>query len=226
MIAGHLGDCSLATLSELYEDIFDSTLDLSTEHDIVIDDLDIAISRDHGEASIELYGAVSVNGHRAAEATIALSAGNIEISGGIANFSVSGVDVEDAGLDIRIDSSGFLVKFSGRVRVTDKHVFDVSVYLHKHKGRELEYTVYGAYDGEFYLHSLCSALKPTFLGDVALKKVAVCVSNMDHPQVTVKENLLAFKIERGLQVYAEAEAIEAVSSVLKLSEPKPFIVCA
>jgi hypothetical protein len=236
-LSGFLYDCSLDTIKDLYKEIFKSTLDISTEHEIVFTELSFVLSSQEG---ITLCGAVSVDGHEAAEAPISISSSGIQITGSISEFSILDVKVEKPSLDLSISkTTGFSIQLSGRVSV-EKHKFDVSVYLHKQSGHDLEYTVFGCYQGEFYLHYLCDAIKDSPLKDVYLKSVAVCFSNMDKPKLAIKENVMGYKIKRGMyedtlhalltevgfQLCAMTGPIESVKNILRLEEAKPFVLRA
>jgi hypothetical protein len=183
---------------------------------------------------LSLYGAVSVDGHEAAEAVIEIGGGCIAFEGNITKgFSVGNVDIHEPALAMNIYASkstetgrGFEVQFSGKITVTEKHHFDVAVYLSKPSGKAVEYAVYGAYDGEFYLHNLMSILKETdLLRSVRMRKLAVCVSNMENPGALVKSRPPGYDITTGLTLYAEVD-LPVLKDVLGLKQTASFIVCA
>lgn len=181
-------------LQHLYEDIFHTTISTATEHTITFSTLTFLVSKSSG---ITLSGAVTVNGHTSAEATIALGAAGIHITGSVEAFVIPGglVTVESAKLDLAIGRDNFLVKLAGSVTVHELN-FVVSVYLTKTSGSKLEYTIYGAYKGDLYLRNIIHGLKETFL-DVSLQKVAIVVSNTDTPLVEMKENVFAYEVKKG-----------------------------
>lgn len=196
-------------LQHLYEDIFHTTINTATEHTITFSTLSFLVSKSSG---ITLSGAVTVNGHTSAEATITLSTAGIRITGAIEAVVIPGglVTVESAKLDLAIGRDSFLVKLAGSVTVQDLH-FDVSVYFTKTSGNALEYTVYGAYKGDLYLRNIVSGLKDSFL-DVSLQKVAVVISNMDTPLVEITENVFAYEVKKGTVVHHLANARKADAS--------------
>lgn len=196
-------------LQHLYEDIFHTTISTATEHSITFSTLSFLVSKSSG---ITLSGAVTVNGHTAAQATIALSTAGIHITGSVEAVVIPGglVTVESAELDLAIGRDNFLVKLAGSVTVHELH-FDVSVYLTKTSGSALEYTIYGAYKGDLYLRNIVHGLKDSFL-DVSLQKVAVVVSNMDTPLVEIKENVFAYEVKKGTVVHHLADARKADAS--------------
>ena len=152
-------------------------------------------------------------------------------------------------MDININKEAVCVQLAATVVVEQKHKFDVSLYLNKNSGEQLEYTVYGAYQGDFQLRNLLGALEGTFL-DVSLQEVAICASNMEKPEAQISQKLLAYDIKKGMfievnrrisycsswaylfqhktgiQVYAKVASIKAISDLLRLSEPPPLTVCA
>jgi hypothetical protein len=229
-VAGYLTDCDLDTLKQLYKQSFKTDIDVTTKHEIVLEELVLILSKSTG---VTLYGKVSVNGHVAVEASIHLGDGAIAFEGAITgDITIGDVKIEDPALAISIytssasSGSGFEVCFSGGVSVTDKHHFDVLVYLTKRSGSDLEYTVYGAYNGAFYLHDLVDALKNTdLLRDVNMRKLAVCFSNMDSPAALIKTKPNEYIIGRGLTVYAEID-LPAVSNLLNVDKSTKFIVSA
>ncbi|KPM37506.1 hypothetical protein AK830_g9050 [Neonectria ditissima] len=231
-VSGYLTDCSLTTLKQLYNQTFGGDVDVTTEHDIVLSSLVLIVSKST-TSQLSLYGAVSVDGHRAAQALIEIGAGCIGFEGYLeAGFSVGNVDVLEPALAVSVHTSkstetsrGFEVQFSGRVIVADKHSFDVAVYLSKTSGK-VEYTVYGAYDGEFYLHDLMGILKESdLLRDIRMRKLAVCVSNMRNPGLLVKSRPPGYDITTGLTVYAEVD-LPVLEDVLGLKRSTSFLVCA
>lgn len=203
---------------------------MTTEHNIVLDELVLIVSKSTG---VSLYGKVSVDEHVAGEAGIHLGRGSIDFEGLITgNVSVGDIKIEEPALAFSIYTSntsagrGFYVKFSGVVSVTDKHRFDVLVYLNKRDGSDLEYTLYGSYDGAFYLHDLMDSLKNTdLLRDIGMRKLAICASNMDNPGAMIKTKPPGYTVGRGLTVYAEID-LPAVSNLLNVDKGNQFIVCA
>lgn len=195
-------------LQHLYEDIFQTTISNATEKTITLSTLSFLVSKSGG---ITLSGAVTVNGHIAASVTIALSTAGIHVTGFVEAVVIPGVfvTIESAELDLAIGRDNFLVKLAGSITVHDLH-FDVSVYLNKTGGSELEYTIYGAYKGELYLRNIVHELKDTFL-DVSLQKVGVVVSNMDTQLVEIKENVFAYQVKKGT-VHHLADARKAYPS--------------
>jgi len=222
-VADYLDNCSLTTLKQLYNQTF------GTDIEIVLDSLVLIVSKKNG---ISLYGAVSVNKHSAAEASISIGGGCIEFEGSLTKgFSVGSVTIEQPELAVSIytsssDGRGFEIQFSGKISITDKHRFNVLVHLSKMSGKDLEYTVYGAYDGAFYLHDLNSCFKNTdLLRDVAMRKLAVCVSNMENPAALIKTKPPGYDITRGLTLYSEVE-LPVISDVLGVAKGTPLVVCA
>lgn len=184
-------------LQHLYEDIFDTTITSTTEHTITFSTLSFLISKTSG---ITLTGAVTVNGHTSANATIALSTAGIHISGGVEAVVIPGghVTVESASLDLTIEREKFNVKLAGCVTVNDMN-FEVSLYLNKTSGDKLEYTLYGKYMGNLYLRNIVNEVEGSFL-DVSLQKVALIISNMDTPAAQMTENVFAYPVEKGMLV--------------------------
>lgn len=182
-------------LQHLYEDIFHTTIITTTEHTITFSALSFLVSKTTG---ITLSGAVTVNGHTEAEATITLSTAGIHITGAVGAVTIPGgmVTVESALLDVTIGRESFTVKMAGRVTVHELH-FEVTVYLNKTGGSNLEYTLYGSYVGDMYLRNIVHGLKGTFL-DVSLQRVAVIVSNMDTPVAEMNENVFAYPVKKGM----------------------------
>ena len=229
-VAGCLTDCSLETLKQLYKQTYKTDIDMATEHEIVLDSLVLILSKETG---ISLYGSVSIDGHVAAEAGIFIGGGSIDFEGFLtSDLSVGSVTIGQPALALSIytssssDGSGFEVKFSGTVSVTDKHRIDVLVYVKKTSNRDLEYTLYGSYDGTFYLHDLVDVLKTTdLLRNISMRKLVVCASNMENPAVNIKTKPPGYEIGRGLTVYAEID-LPAISSVLNVDKSLPFMVCA
>ena len=193
-----------------------------------------------------LRGAVTVDGHTSANASIALSSKGIHITGDVQNLRIEYLpDIERASLDININKEAIFVQLAATVVVERKHKFGVNLYLNKNSGEQLEYTVYGAYQGDFQLRNLLEALEGTFL-DVSLQEVAICASNMETPQAQISQKLLAYDIKRGMfieggycsswahifqheigiQVYAKVASISAIGDLLRLSKPTPLTVCA
>jgi hypothetical protein len=188
-----LGNCTLETLQQLYEEIFKTRVETKTSHEITFSMLSIVVSTQNG---VTLQGAVTVDGHTSATAVIALTTSGIHISGSIESFDVTDqVRLEFAALDLAITSSSFDVQLSGQISVSHKHSVSVSVYLDKSRER-LEYAVYGSYQGDLHLRDLIEDVEGSFL-DIGLQKIAVCASNMEEPKIHVKENILAYPIKQG-----------------------------
>jgi hypothetical protein len=195
-----------------------------------LSDLVLIVSKTTG---VSLYGRVTVDGHVAAEASIFIGGGSIRFEGAITGeLSVGGVKVEDPALAISIytnknsGGSGFEVQFSGTVTVNDRHRFDVLVYLNKRSGKDIEYTLYGSYDGEFYLHNLMDSLKDSdLLRDVGMRRLAICASNIDDPGAMIKTKPPGYDIGRGLTIYAEV-LLPAISGILNVNKGTPFLVAA
>ena len=229
-VAGYLTDCSLTTLKQLYNQIFKTDIDVTTDHSIVLDSLVLIVSKNSG---ISLYGKVSVDGHVAAEAGISIGGGSIDFAGYLTgDLPIGSIKIEEPALAVSIytssggDGRGFEVQFSGTVAVTDKHRIDVLVYVKKRSDSSLEYTVYGSYEGQFYLHDLIDSLKSTeLLRDVEMRNLAICVSNLDDPAAVIKTKPPGYHIGRGLTVYAEIN-LPAINSILGVSGNIPFVVKA
>ena len=240
-------NCTLETLRQIYEDIFNTNVATNTNHEILFSALEFMVSTRDG---LILRGAVTVDGHTSANASIALSSGGIHITGDVEDLSIEYLpNIEHASLNININKEAVCVQLAATVVVEQKHKFDVSLYLNKNSGGQLEYTVYGAYQGDFQLRNLLGALEGTFL-DVSLQEVAICASNMEKPEAQISQKLLAYDIKKGTlyeencrrgycssrahpfqyktgnQVYAKAASIKAISDLLRLSEPTPLTVCA
>ncbi|KAM7219209.1 hypothetical protein V8F06_005378 [Rhypophila decipiens] len=229
-VAGYLEECNLTTLKQLYNQTFDAGIDVTTEHNVVISSMVLIVSKSSG---VTLYGAVSVDGHEAAEAFVHIGAGAIEFEGSLTgSLSVGPVAIEQPSLAMAIYTSrhchggGFMVKFAGKVSISDKHKAEVFVYLERSKGKPLDYTVYGAYEGELCLHDLLSVLGETdLLRDVKMRRVAVCVSSADRPAAQIAGKPTSYSIGKGLAVYAEV-SLPVVSKVLSVDESRSFVVCA
>jgi hypothetical protein len=195
-LTGTLSVCSLQTLKALYKDLFKRDLYVAATHEIEFSTLEFVVSNKR----VSLHGAVWIDGHFAAEAAITLGTEGIHINGSVSSFKFGDVEIKNPALSITI-RDGFNFQLSGRVQV-QSHTFDVSIYVAKSSVKDLEYTVYGSYQGEFYLRNVVRALEGSFL-DVSLKEVAVCFSNMDSPTISVAENLLRYPIKKG--AYQEFE---------------------
>lgn len=229
-MAGYLAECSLTTLKQLYNQIFNADIDVNTEHEIVISSMVLIVSKSSG---VTLYGSVSVDKHEAAKAFIHIGAGAIEFEGSLTgNLSVGHVTIEEPSLAIAVHTSGhaagsgFKVKFAGRVSISDRHKAEVFIYLEKNKSKPLDYTVYGACEGEMCLHDLLSVLGETdLLRDVKMRRIAVCVSSLDSPATQISGRPTSYVIGRGLAVYAEV-SVPVVGKVLGVDGNKSFVVCA
>lgn len=184
-------------LQHLYEDIFNTTIATKTEHTIVFSTLSFLISKSSG---ITLSGAVTIDGHTSAEATIELSTAGIHITGSVESVIIPGghVTVESASLDLTISREEFIVKLAGCVTVNEM-TFEVALYLNKTSGSDLEYTLYGRYQGNLYLRNIVRSFEGTFM-DVSLQKVALIVSNMKTPVVEMKENVFAYPVTKGTDI--------------------------
>lgn len=232
-LAGCLTNCSLTTLQDLFNQTFGSQIDVTTDHDIVLDSLVLLISK---SASTELFlhGTVSVDGHEAADAAITIGSGKISFEGSLTQgFSVGKVQILEPALAINIytnktseNGSGFDVEFTGGIIVAEEHHFDVGIYLSKTSEQSVEYAVYGRYDGDFYMHNLVPLLKETdFLCDVRMRELAVCVTNMDDPSRVIKATPPGYNIKRGLTIYAEVQ-VPVLEKVLGMGEGTQLVLCA
>jgi hypothetical protein len=76
------------------------------------------------------------------------------------------------------------------------HQFNVSVFLHKVSGKDLQYAIYGAYSGELWIHDIVDDARESII-DVGLKDLAVCISNMDDPKVIIQDKVLAYELKKG-----------------------------
>lgn len=124
-MAGYLAECSLTTLKQLYNQIFNADIDVNTEHENVISSMVLIVSKSSG---VTLYGSLSVDKHEAAKAFIHIGAGAIKFEGSLTgNLSVGHFTIEEPSLAIAIHTSGlaagsgFKFKFAGRVSISDKH---------------------------------------------------------------------------------------------------------
>ncbi|KAF5618853.1 uncharacterized protein FTJAE_12120 [Fusarium tjaetaba] len=219
-LVGVLENCSLDTLKTIYKDLTGRAIDITTDHKVEFSSLLFKVSNQ----GIVLHGAVEIDEHTSADATIIIGAQGIYISGSVSGFTVGDVEIIDPAISITI-LDGFNFQLSGRVKFTEEHTFDVSVYVNKSSGETIEYTVYGAYTGEFHTRNVLSVLKDTFL-DVSLEQVAICFSNMENPQINIKENACQYPIRRGLQLYATTTHLKQVRDVLGLKDQKPLTICA
>ncbi|KAE8168405.1 hypothetical protein BDV40DRAFT_294358 [Aspergillus tamarii] len=222
-ISGTLEDCSLVTLKEVYEKLFDESVNIDIPHDISFSTLFFRISRDTG---VTIHGKVTINQeHTVASATISFQRGKIHISGGVSAFTITDdIFLESPAIALTIGKEACQLQFSGHIKIQET-VFGVSVYVERTPSHRFEYTAYGSFEGKMYLADICPQVKGEFL-DLALDKVAVCVSNMESPQIGIKENLLAYPIKKGLQIYAQFTPIDAVKSILPLDERKPLTISA
>lgn len=182
---------------------------------------------------LSLYGRVSVDGHVAPEAGIFIGGGSIDFEGSLEHdLSFNNVTIQQPSLAVSIQTmsnstrGGFTVQFSGIITVNETHHFDVLVYLSKTNTTAPGYTVYGSYDGEFYLHDLSDSLKSSdLLRDISIRKLAICVSNVDSAEAMIKTKPLGYDIGRGLTIYGEV-CLPAVSNVLNVDKGTSFVVCA
>lgn len=201
-LSGTLHNADLTMLQHLYEDIFHTTITCATEHTVTFSTLSFLISKTSG---ITLSGAVTVNGHTSAQATIALSTAGINITGSVGALVIPGghVTVESASLDLTISREKFIVKLAGCVTV-DNMNFEVSLYLNKTSGDHLEYTLFGKFKGDLYLRDIVHSVAGSFL-DISLQNVALIVSNMEKPVVEMTENVFAYPVVKGTVILPSAE---------------------
>lgn len=190
-------DCTLDVLASMYEDFFGATVNIQTEHTITFDTLEFVASTRDG---LRLHGAVTVDGHKSAAATIELGPKGIHILGSVENLENIDFlpDIKKASLDISISKEALRAKFAAKVIILDKHQFEVSIYLNKPKGKSLEYTLYGAYSGKFTFGQLIDSAKGTFLDNVRLDNMAICASNMEKPEAEIGERVLQYDLHKGI----------------------------
>jgi hypothetical protein len=232
-VAGYLEECTLATLKQLYNQRFNGDIDIHTDHEITISSMVLIMSKSSG---VTLYGAVSVHSHSAAEALIHIKPGTIEFEGNLSStISFGPVTVEQPRLAMAIHTSasaggsGFLVRFAGKVSISDTHKAEVLVYLERKtqdNTKQLDYTIYGLYEGDLCLHDLLSVLGDTdLLRDVKMRRIAVCASSVDSPVTQIAGKPSSYAIGKGLALYGEV-SLPVVSTLLGVEENKSFVVCA
>ncbi|KAJ5738163.1 hypothetical protein N7493_001318 [Penicillium malachiteum] len=190
-LCGRLQACSLEILQQLCEDVFQTTIQTQTTHDIYFSDMSLLISTKNG---LTIAGAVTVDGHMSSVALIHLGPKGVTITGAINNLDIPGVpNIHSASLNISIAQSHFKVELTGMITVQEQHHFAVSIFLAR-SAQGLEYTVHGGYNGSFYLRNVAEKLSGTFL-DVELTQLAICASNMDSPEVNIPD--LPYTIKKG-----------------------------
>ncbi|KAF5964578.1 hypothetical protein FBULB1_12705 [Fusarium bulbicola] len=169
-LVGIMESCSLDTLETIYRDLTGRAIDITTNHKVEFSSLLFKVSN----KGIILSGAVEIDEHTSADATITIGAHGIHISGSVSSFTVGDVEIINPAISVTI-LNGFNFQLSGRVKFADDHTFDVSVYVDKSSGESIEYTVYGAYRG-LQLYATTSQLKEVrdVLGLHDKKPITIC----------------------------------------------------
>lgn len=197
-----MNDCNLETIQSLYNELFHKDIDLKSvndpknQHDIVLKDLMLVVSKSKG---IALYGAVEVDKHSCASAAIVLSKEGLHIGGSIENIPIAGLTtVKKVMLDIEYKhGQKFSVKFAGSVTVGSKDL-DVAIYFQK-QDNKIEYLAYVMYSGTLSLGELCKDIQGSPL-DVELSNVQICVTNIENPSFDAIPKTYNDSIKQGKRI--------------------------
>ncbi|KAK3387897.1 hypothetical protein B0H63DRAFT_542389 [Podospora didyma] len=223
-----LRNCSLKTLQQLYKDLFhDDDLKIDSDHDVLFNNIELVLSTSDG---ITLSGDVTIDGHISAAACIKIGKTGVKITGSVADLYIEELKdvavIDSAALDLDITKDSFSVQLSAGVTVLKEHKFDVSIYLAKSSRKELQYTLYGAYLGDFKLRNIVKEVEGNELLDISLQQVAICASNMDAPRIGVKSSALTYEVKPGVQIYAKISQLAAASNVVGIQEPRELTLSA
>lgn len=194
-LACTLEKCTLKTLQDFYKKLFGTEVHIATDHEITFNQLSVEISTKTG---LILKGSITIDNHSAETVSISLDKLNgITINGKLNGFTVAdNVEILNPALNLTIGPTKLNLAISGKL-IVKNHQFTVSVYLNKVRGKNLQYTVYGAYSGELFVHDVMDGARGTII-DVGLKDLAICVSNMDKPNVMVEDKVLSYTLQRGM----------------------------
>ena len=153
-------------------------------------------------SGLTLSGEVTIDGHRAVQAAVAICRDGISITGSLKDITLGAITITKAQLDVFIGrtSPGTTSRAGGFSITGDVHFhgIDVSVsVLTLVEGGQVSWTVYGELDADLRLARLAPKVEGTFL-DLSLRKVAFIASNVDSPAGVEGFNVFNYPIRRGL----------------------------
>jgi hypothetical protein len=218
------GDFSFDDLRAMYEDLFGAPLHL-TSHDVVLDDLSFVAH----PSGLTLAARVTIEGHTAANATIAISRHGLEIKGDVADVVLeSDIILKSASLDVfvgrqddtEVDGPGTSFRFAikGVVGVADGAI-SASMFLDKDSSRQTLWTITGSFEGAFSLSRIAPGLHGTFL-DLTVQEAMFIASNIDGTTAAGAAVPAAYPVIKGVQIAGTLEPIPALDSALGVSSSK------
>lgn len=195
-IYGTLLNCNINQLVQLCKYLFALDVKATDSSRIQMSSLVFAYISKSSKKAISLHGEIIIDGHTCAEATIFLSVDGISIHGAVSDFDIPGlVTIHDASLDVSLSKQTSSIAIKGKVSF-GKAVFQAAIELDKSGGTTL-YTLLARYDGAFSLAQLDERLLGTFMDDIKVESVGICVSNRKQ-NGTILGNPLNLPVKEGM----------------------------
>ncbi|KAF4337443.1 hypothetical protein FBEOM_8672 [Fusarium beomiforme] len=208
-----VGNLTFNELGDIFKEFVGIDLEIF-DYNVTLNSMRLRISK----AGLELHGAVTIDNHTSAAATLVLSKDGIGITGLIGDVQFEDALIKEAQFDVFIASKiDTKCARSSRLSIGGDVCFSgvelkVGLFLDKSEDGNLKWAIYGEVEGDVSTSRLVPEVKNTFL-DISLSRLALVASNHDAEAKSYPG--IKYPIIRGFQFCAAIDGIHELEQLLR-----------